>query len=41
MIIPHAITEEAVAGSAKEEPRFQGVKDSTANQTSIQKSVGD
>lgn len=35
MIIPHAIAEEAVAGSAKEEPRLQGVKESTANETFI------
>lgn len=38
MIMPHATTEEAVAGSAKD-PRLQGVKESTANQTLIQKSV--
>lgn len=39
MIIPHTTTEEAVAGSAKEDPRLQGAKESTANQTPIQKSV--
>lgn len=35
MIIPNAITEDVLAGSAKEEPRLQGVKESTAKQISI------